>query len=110
MTRKELLEQYSQAPPDRQASILAWLVHSLTLINRTAHFPSGQTSKMILALNELQQIMTSQIKRLADGDPDRHPDGDFLDLVFEWAGQAQVADDFGTLLADAIRKENSQSE
>ncbi|WP_263418808.1 hypothetical protein [Terriglobus albidus] len=92
MTRPEFIAAYSALAANGKVSFLAQTSHQLTIALRgTYPDPAGeattdeQSFKRLQGANELQHHLSSELRHIHAGDPDRYPDDVLMNILFEKA-------------------------
>ena len=96
---------YIRLEPERQALLLGKVAHDLTVAARVARVaPHGSdvTLAQLIAINELQHLLSGQLVHLSAGDEQRYPDDVFLAILQETAKKGGVAPQLGDALERAL--------
>jgi len=88
---------FLQLPEERKILFFSFLAHELTVFARGAYPEQGQnngeSTNKLMAFNEMEHNITSQLAHMLAKNEKRYPDEVFADILFEKAQTANCESD-----------------
>ncbi len=109
LEKADVVQEYSAVSDADKLRLLASLARNLTASARGVQFDyrsfASIASQKLLAFNDLQEQISTMTVQLLEHDDNRYPDDVFVEVLFDLAEKADVADElawaFTTALAQA---------
>ncbi len=96
MTQGEVKSKFISLQPEQQLFLLALLAHNVTIAARSACVGPVEVqliAEKLRAFNEVLHTITGQLMNLMLGKPNRYPNDEFIDALFEKAQHGDCGKD-----------------